>query len=67
MFKRTTSKLTNNYNVVPLFFVTFNLNKFKECEGKGSCDVKLHPSIKDKYVVNQLNSLVDYIRRNYDM
>jgi hypothetical protein len=67
MFKSLANKLTNNLNEVPLFFVTFNLNKFKESGSKSSCEVKLHPSIKDKYVVNQLNNLIDYIRDNYDM
>jgi hypothetical protein len=67
MFKSLTSKLTNNHNDVPLFFVTFNLNKFKENGTKGSCEIKLHPSIKDEHVEEQLKSLIDYIRENYDM
>jgi hypothetical protein len=67
MFKLLASKLTNNYNNVPLFFVTFNLNKFKEDGAKESCEIKLHPAIKDEHVKEQLNSLIDYIRENYDM
>jgi hypothetical protein len=67
MIKWFSSKLTNSYNDVPLFFATFNLNKYKEHGAKGSCIVRLHPSIKDEYVKNQLNNIIDYIRENYDM
>ncbi|MED3562361.1 hypothetical protein [Bacillus xiapuensis] len=67
MFKQLTSKLTNNYNDVPLFYVTFNLNKYKENGVKGSCDLRIHPELKDEYIKNQLNNLVVYIRENYDM
>jgi hypothetical protein len=67
MFKPLISKLTNNYNNVPLFYVTFNLNQYKETGAKGSCEIKLHPSLKDEHIKNQLNSLIDYIRDNYDM
>jgi hypothetical protein len=67
LLKWVTGKLTKGYNEVPLFYVTFNLNKYKENGTKGSCDVKLHPSISDEHVKEQLNSLIDYIRDNYDM
>lgn len=67
MLNKLSKKLTSNYSDVPLFYVSFNLNKYKQDGEKGSCDLKLHPSIKDEYVVNQLNDLVDYIRKNYDM
>jgi hypothetical protein len=67
MFKWLSSKLTNSYKEVPLFFVTFDLNKFKENGAEGSCVAKLHPNIKDEYVKQQLNDLIDYIRENYDM
>jgi hypothetical protein len=67
MLNWLSKKFTNSYNEVPLFFVTFNLNKFKESGAKGSCETKLHPSIKDEYVKNQLNELIDYIREKYDM
>jgi len=64
MFK----KLTNNYKEVPLFYVTFDLKKYQEQGEKGSCDLKLHPSLEDdKFIVEQLNGLVDHIRKNYDM
>ncbi len=67
MIKSLKSKLTNNYNEIPLFWVTFNLNKYKENGAKGSCNLKLHPLLKDEHIKNQLNDLVDYIRENYDM
>lgn len=35
MIKSLKSKLTNNYNEIPLFWVTFNLNKYKEKWSKG--------------------------------
>lgn len=51
-----------------LFSVTFNLESFKANGEKGSCNLKLHPGMKgDESIINQLNGLVDYIRKNYDM
>ncbi len=67
MIKWLGNKLTNNNNEIPLFWVTFNLNKYKENGAKGSCNLKLHPLLKDEYIKNQLNNLVDYIRDHYDM
>lgn len=66
---QTLSKnLTNENKEVPLFYVTFNLKKYKEFGEKGSCDLMLHPLLKgDEFIVNQLNGLVDYIRKNFDM
>jgi hypothetical protein len=61
------SKLTKNFNEVPLLWITFNLNKFKENGAEGSCDVKLHPALKDEHIKLQINNLIDYIRENYDM
>ncbi|WP_456364447.1 hypothetical protein [Priestia aryabhattai] len=55
-------------NVFPLLYVTFNLKKYKESGEKGSCDLKLHPDLKgDQLIVTKSNSLVDYIRKNYNM
>lgn len=67
MLKNLTKKLTNNYNEVPLFLVTFNLNEYEKNGAKGSCMVKLHPALKDENVVAKLNDLIDYIRDNNDM
>ena len=68
MFKKLSKKLTNNHQEVPLFYVTFDLQKFKNNGEKGSCDLKLHPNLKgDKVVIEQLNGIVDHIRKNYNM
>ena len=68
MFKYLYNKLTNNYNKVPLFFVNFNLSKYKRNGAKNSCIAKIHPGLKnDKYIVESLNNLIDYIRDNYNM
>jgi len=68
MFKWLFNKLTNNYNKVPLFFVNFNLSKYQRNGAKNSCIVKIHPELKNnKYIVESLNNLIDYIRDNYDM
>jgi len=68
MFKWLSRKLTRNYHEVPLFIVTFNLNKFKKDGTQNSCELKLHPDFRnDKHIRQTLNNLVDYIRENYDM
>jgi len=68
MFKWLSNKLTKNYNNVPLFWVNFNLNKYQQNGAKNSCIVKIHPELKDdKYIIESLNNLIDYIRENYDM
>ena len=68
MLKKLTEKLTNDYKEVPLFYVTFNLDKFIKEGEKGSCDLKIHPSLKDDdFVKERINELVDHIRKNYDM
>lgn len=51
-----------------LFYVTFNLQKYKENGEKGSCDLKLHPLFKgDEFIIHRLNELVDHVRNHYDM
>lgn len=68
MFEKMNKKLTKDYTDVPLFWVNFNLEKYKENGEKGSCDLRLHPHLKgDNFIVEQLNGLVDHIRKNYDM
>jgi len=58
-------KLTH---VKTLFYVTFNLQQYKQHGEKGSCDLKLHSRLRGyEFIVNQLNGLVDHIRKNYDM
>lgn len=68
MFNAIFKKLTKNYHEVPLFYVEFSLKKFLKSGSKGSCTLVVHPTLKgDKYIVENLNSVVDYIRDNYDM
>ena len=68
MFKYISKKLTKNYENVPLLYIMFNLNKYKNVGKRGSCELRLHPSLKDdEFIVKQLNNVVDYIRENYDM
>lgn len=66
--KNLAKLMTNQYREVPLFFVNFNLEKFKEQGESGSCTLNLHPSLKDDAeLVEKLNDLVDHIRKNHDM
>jgi len=68
MFKWISKKITKNYNNIPLFYINFNLNKYQQNGAKNSCIVKIHPELKDdKYIIESLNNLIDYIRDNYDM
>lgn len=68
IIEKISKKITNNFKEVPLFYVTFDLNKYKEKGEKGSCDLKLHPQLKDDpFIMEQLNGVVDHIRKNYDM
>lgn len=60
-------KLTNNQKEIPLLIITFNRRKYKKFGKKNSCDLKLHPMLKDEVLRNKLNDVVDYIRDNYDM
>lgn len=68
MFDYLSKILTKNYDAIPLFFVTFDYNKYKKYGIKGSCDLKVHPVLKDdEYIKKTLNDLVDYIRKTQDM
>jgi len=68
MFEKLSAKLTKNFKEVPLFYVTFDLNKYKEMGKKGSCEAKLHPNLKDdEFIVEKIKTLIDHIRENYDM
>jgi len=61
-------KLTKNYSKVPLFNITFDLNKYKKDGASNSCMVGIHPDLKnDEYLQQTLYDLIDYIRKNYDM
>ena len=68
MFKFLFKKLTKNHNEISLFYITFNLNKYKQYGSENSCDLKIHPDLKnDEYIKKTLNGLVDYIRHSKDM
>ena len=68
MFKWIGKKLTKNYTEVPLFWVDFNLTKYKKFGAENSCMVKIHPELKDDtYIKDTLKNLIDYIRDKYDM
>ena len=68
MFNWLSRKLTKNYNEVPLFWVDFNLNKYKESGAKDSCMVRIHPELKDdEFIIDTLNETIDYIRIKYCM
>lgn len=59
---------TKNLKEIPLIWMVFNLQHFKNIGKENSCMLKIHPNLReDKHIVNTLNSLVDYIRDNYDM
>ena len=68
MLRKLTKRLTGGHKEIPLFYVTFNLKKYKSQGEKGSCDLKLHPSLKgDKVAIEKMNDLVDHIRKHHDM
>ena len=67
MFKWLTNKLTNNQTEIPLLTITFNRNKYKKFGKKNSCELKLHPMLKDDILKEKLNEIVDFIRDNYNM
>ena len=63
-----TRLLTKNRTQIPLLYVTFDYNKFKESGKVGSCMSNVHTVIaKDEYIKLKVNELIDYIRDNYDM
>ena len=60
--------LTKNFQRVPLFWVDFNMKKFKQSDAKGSCMCHRHPILaNDEHIKTVLDDLCDYIRENYDM
>jgi uncharacterized protein YxeA len=64
MFKFLFKKLTKHHNEIPLFIVTFNLNKYQKYGAENSCDLKIHPDLgNDEYIKKTLNDLVDYVRK----
>ena len=59
---------TKNLTRIPLFIMTFNYQLYKEHGKTNSCMFCTHPEIaRDKYVREELQKVVDYIRDNYDL
>nr|WP_297933158.1 hypothetical protein [uncultured Lachnoclostridium sp.] len=66
--KTITRILTKNFTKVPLFWITFNMQKFKKYGANGSCMCNIHPVLKnDEYIIQTMNELCNYIRENYNM
>ena len=63
-----TRLLTKNKTKIPLFWVNFNYQHYKKFGKENSCDLVIHPLLKDdKILKSNLEALVDYIRERYDM
>lgn len=59
---------TKNLTEIPLFFVLFDYQAYKQHGKKDSCMIHAHPEIaKDTFVREHLQELVDYIRDNYNL
>jgi len=68
MFNWLVKKYTKGYKRVPLFWVNFDLTKYKKDGTKNSCDVYLLPELQsDKFISKHLKVIIDHIRDNYDM
>ena len=67
IYKIWTNICTKKKTQIPLFYVTFDYNKYKANEIK-NCMAHIHPLIKnDLEVQNKINELIDMIRNKYDM
>lgn len=65
MFSRL---LTKNLKEIPLLWINFNLQHYRKLGKINSCMLHIHPTLRDdKYIIETLNGLVDYIRDNYNM
>lgn len=68
MYKWLVNRLTKKQTKIPLFWVNFNLKKYRENGAEGSCMMHLHPVLrKDDIVKDEIEYLIDYIRKTYDM
>lgn len=60
--------LTHNFTKIPLLWIGFNLQKFREDGPKDSCYCELHPELQDdQHIITVMNELCDYIREHYNM
>ncbi|MEI6296261.1 MAG: hypothetical protein WCO84_01265 [bacterium] len=63
-----TKLFTKNLTKIPLMYVFFNKKLYDEQGKQNSCLLNLHPTLKDdKFIISEMNLIVDYIRDNYDM
>lgn len=68
MLDKLFETFTNDFKEVPLFYVTFDLNHYKETGEKDSCTARIHPTLaNDPFIDEQIKSVIDHIRNNYDM
>lgn len=62
------SLLTDGKRRIPLIYINFNYQKYKNDGAEGSCICSVHPDLaNDEQLTSMLNDVVDYIRGNYDM
>ena len=60
--------LTKNKKAIPLYYVTFDYNKYKEFGKVGSCEACVHPLLSgDEKLKKMINDTIDYIRDKYNM
>jgi len=61
-------KFTKGYKKIPLFWVNFDLIKYKKDGASGSCMAHVHPELKnDEFIKENLKAIINHIRDNYDM
>lgn len=61
-------KMTKNYTEIPLFYIAFDFQKYRESGEEGSCLIHHLPDFDNDEELKQLMfDVIDYIRENYDM
>ena len=67
IYKIWTNICTKKKTQIPLFYVTFNYNKYKDNEVK-NCMTHMHPLLKDDLeIMRKIQEIVDLIRSKYNM
>jgi len=68
IFNKLLKWKTENFTKIPLFYITFDYQKFIKNGAAGSCDIVLHPEFNnDELLKEKMFDVIDYIRNNYDM
>ena len=63
-----TKMMTKHYHEVPLLWINFDLEKYDKDGAAVSCMSHIHPVLAgDETITKSVNTLIDYIRNNYDM